>query len=182
MRVQAPETELSRITSLVSVAFNILLVLIISILGNILYLYHSFTEKLALGQPIIVLTIPNNSAVKAIVTFVFWLFVGALSYIVFLVSKSLIAIIAEQYSLSQYVNHPDNGTLFSQGAMNVVYWIVLVLSTLLLIFTIIMTLLPSAKVLLSSFTLLNLLTYIAYMLVCVFFLRCIALFSHVIRG
>lgn len=182
MSVTRPESELSKATSLISVAFNLLLLFIISILGNVLYVYRIFTEKLAYNQQIIAFTIPNNSVVKSVVTFAFWLIIGALSYVVFLVSKSLISIINDEYALSQYVNHPKSSTLLGEGTMNVLYWIVLVVSTMLLFFTIIMTLLPSARVLISNFTLLNLLTYIAYMLVCVFFMRCIALFSHVIRA
>jgi hypothetical protein len=182
MSVTHQESELSKATSLISVAFNVLLLLMISFLGNVLYIYHILTEKLAYNQPIITFTIPNNSAVKAIVTFAFWLIVGALSYIVFLVSKSLIQIVNDEYALSRYVNHPKSSALLGEGSMNVLYWIVLVASSLLLIFTILMTLLPSARVLLSAFTLLNLLTYIAYLLVCVFFMRCIALFIHVIRA
>ena len=182
MGVRKHESELSKITSLTSALFNVLLVMLISVLGNFLYLYHRFTENLALNQPIISVNIPNNGPVKLLVTFLFWMIVGTLAYIVFIVSKSLFGIINEQYKLGHLVHHPSKRALLSESGMRLLSWVVFVLSAFLLLFTAVSALIPTAKVLFAAFTPLNALTYTAYALTCVFFLRCIALFSYVIKS
>ena len=173
--------RLSAVTSLISVAYNVIIIALIAIIANTRFLYQRLKEYLTINHSLVV-NIPNNQTIKIVVTFIFWLVVGVLCYAILIVGKSLLATLGDEYQMSHYVHSPSKESLLSESTIRVLSWIIFVLSSLFFLVTLIMATIPSAKVMFGAFSALNALTFLAYVLCCVFFMRCIGVFSYVIKS
>ncbi len=173
--------EYSLVGTLQDAVMDSLLIVTLSLVGNVRFFYQSLKQSLAIDQ-LWSFTIPDNQIIRVAVTFAFWLVIGGLCYALLISAKSLLNVVTDGYRINHYINRPDKGTLLKDSIMRVLSWLVFVAAIALLATTMLLATVPSAKVAFASISVVNALTYIAYVLACVLLMRCVVLFSFVLRG